>query len=228
MIDKNQKPGSYQQDTVKQRDELTTQVVGIAAQRKKDLQGVILNPEEIAKSVSLMFTKLGVGENRIYEIRSYVEDGRFLISAVIELNAVIENSRPKTDALDELFMQARNTKIRIRSSIYNGLRNKGYYKELKFRKEKVKGVGDCIVFTFDAAMLLAFIYDINYEDPFYKCTPIEVLRLLDATDSLSKEKEKKIRKFCKRNRFIPYGAVLTYSTNKGGFHPSQVENMHRN
>ena len=199
------------QPTTNERVELTSKSLGIADKRQADLAGLVLSPQEISESIIIMLMKCGVPRDAIHSVRIGRDKEGLEITARVEEEAVkstvkIEGNRPQS----WIGISERATKLKIRPEIYNGLRNKAFVKNLHFQKEKIKG-DDYVNLNFDADVLLAFIYNINYADEYLKVSPIEF--------NSSKKQKKKLG-------YTPCGAIITYSTGKGGFSVNQVMEMH--
>jgi hypothetical protein len=190
--------------------EITSASLGISAERKADLCGLILSPREITESVMLLFIKLGVSRNQIHSVRIARgnKDNGLEISMTVEEDAV--TSRGEAKVTSWIGISERATKLRIRPEIYEGLKNKAFAGNLHYQKEKYKG-DNYIVINFDAELLLSFIYNVDFSDAYLKVSPIEV------------ENDKKCNK---KLGYRQCGAIMTFSNDNVGFNPKQVESVY--
>lgn len=208
----NQKTGNpnrQNQNDGRAKVEFTTHSLGIAASKKKDLQGVILPPNEIAQAVTTMLVHLHVPKDAIYDVKVVSKDGSLEISAIIEEYAVVDTGPVQIDDWLEFNPTVQGGKVKIKPLIFSALRNKAYYQKLHYQKCKIKG-DRYITLNFDAEILLAFLYNIPYDDEFYKCSPFAF--------NINKKTRKKLG-------YVPSGAILNWRNNDKGFHPNQVEDM---
>jgi hypothetical protein len=199
--------------------EFTTKSVGVASGKQKDLAGIILNPQEIAKAVERMLNALDIPSRSIHSVKVYEKNGSLEISTAIEEDLISERSVKGADIISRREAVVGN-KVRIGTAIYNALRNKAYVGKLHYQRVTIKG-DPYIVLNFDSEITLAFLYDIPYDDAFYKCVPIDPTIFEEDDDN-----KRKAKKMHKKLGYIPSGAIITWRDISKGFHPAQVTTMH--
>jgi len=222
-----------------ERFNFTPQSLGIADSKEKDLVGIKLSPQEISESVKTMLMALSVPEKAIRNIRVSNKDGSLTIEATVEKSAVSDGGKQTAPVKDWIDFDLRpdNSRIRIKQHIYNALKNKAYLEHLDYRKLVIKSK-DYVVFHFEAELLLSFLYDIPYNDMMYKCTPWSLTTILEQSEkykdmykhakskhdrkAIDVDISKKVNKIKEKQHYLPWGAILVWSGNKGGFHPNQT------
>lgn len=247
----NSNPSNANTDTVKgERKELstpsiTTQTLGIANERVRDLTGLVLNPEEITTAVVKFLMATGIDNNDIYSVKvGTTKDNELRIIAEIRAKALSNKKNDNNSWMD--FNEYDTDESLVSDYFYRAWRNKFYHgknKHLQLKKIKREG-GNCVAVNIDPAIFLAFVYDINFCDRYYKISaPAVRWKSSKQLDNMSGKERKKYKVL--QQEFSNYGitqcfVVITYAiperikytTPKGdvviGFHPCQVDEYYSN
>lgn len=216
------------------RQTLTTQSLGIADTKVKDLVGFILEPRDLNTAVVEMLMQLGIDFKHIRcvkvgcsEPRKSFEMPKLRVIAEIHKNA-FEKAEKLHKKEDVLLYDASNYEYddyKVPRQIFKALHNKAYHKHLQIRKivretrlgGSPKKVSKFYQIEFDPEILIAFIYNINFLDSFYKIS-VQPKKWLDDKalrkkyDSSSKRREQKaIQMDFKKDRLSQCEIFVTYS-----------------
>lgn len=207
---------------------VTTQVLGVSAERGRDLTGIVLGPDEISATVEKFLYFYGIRSNDIYSIRSGADNNNNLkIVAEIKEKALKEKKHTQWTYLTD---DSDNQAI-ISDKFYDVWRNKLYHgkkKHLRVKPIKRNKDDKFVSIEIDPMIFIAFAYDIDFEDQFYKISaiPSRGMSRKEIDDMSRKERErwhKRMNEYTSNGMSMLKMAIVTYSDNSRGFHPDQVE-----
>jgi len=223
---------------------LSTEVLGVAEGKPEDLSGYILNPKEVSSAVARVFELLGVDKDDIRCVKLASDaDNKPKIIVEVSYKAVKKNDDNQPTASWTEFYEGGNPeggKNRLSNFIYKSLMGCAYYGQdhnaLKWRKV-VRGDAKYAQIEFDPYIFIAFAYNINFADPFFKISaPATRWTSNDKLDEMSgKERKAILRKEAeyKEENLRPCVFYVTFAKNStwrakdgsqvNGFHPEQVE-----
>lgn len=215
-----------------------TEIVGVADTNVKDLGGLILNQKDINTATTKILIAAGIPKDAIRCIRVGCDPERKLrIFAEIWKKMINQNDRYDSDedrpsasvlSFDDVDEEAQEKSDVFPKGFYNVLKNKVYYKHLDHKTilrnvkiNKGKTVKKKVIqIEFDAEMLIAFAYNIDYSDEFLRvsCEPIRWLNdngIRKKFDSDSeKRKYKSMREEYLADKLCRCTVFVTYSLNK--------------
>ena len=214
-----------------------------------DLAGYIVNPKQVSEIVAKVFTIYGVDPEDIRCVRiGSTTDEKSEPKIIVEIRkkALKPNGNRNTNTNDNWLMlsgnDVGNDKHIVDGRLYDFLRNKAFYgknKNLSI-KQVVRNDTKYLAIELDVALFMAFVYNINYADPFYKISaPKRRWKSNDELDELSgKARKAYIREIneYKEASILPCELYITFKANSSfklkngdvitGFHPEEVEYFH--
>ena len=233
-------PTDANTNTVKESyfPKVTTQTLGIANERVRDLTGYVLNPQEISTDVVKFLMMYGINEDDIFSVKVGVtKDGELKIIAEVLAKSLKPKKKTQNSWMD--FDQDIYDSIVISDDFYNVWRNKIYHgKRKNLKLNQVKRNGEkCIGINIDPTIFLAFVYDINFCDPLYKISaPPKRWKNNKQIEDMSGKERKRYRAL--QQQYSNYGitqcmVVVTFSNEYqfkdsngnliSGFHPAEVD-----
>lgn len=166
------------------RFNLTTKSLGIADVNTKDLGGFMLNQSDLSTAIMKILLSVGINEDDIRSIKVGCDSDRKLkLFAEVRKKALKGKKNDREDNDWTSFDDYSDDDGKVFSKeFFNTLKNKVYYKHLEYktftRTVNKKGKKEKFVqIEFDPEILIAFVYNLNYEDPYLKisCTPVKWL-----------------------------------------------------
>ena len=159
---------------------LTTESLGIADANAKDLAGFVLNQEDISTAVMKILINVGIDTRAIRAVKVGCDENKNLkILAEIKKKSINKKEPREHNWLDiESDYYEDEDKV-FSKEFFNTLKNKVYYKHLKYktvvRRDKKRNNVKYIQVEFDPKILIAFVYNLNYMDDYYRvsCFPIQ-------------------------------------------------------
>ncbi len=240
------------------KPKLTTKTLGIADSKEKDLAGYILSPRDIKNATTKILIAAGLNPEDIRTIRVGSDKSKNLrIICEVKYGAAFKREEKRNGIWFSLNPDVDyNDRGAFNETFYAALHNKVYHgkrKHLNIRvinrevsvkkkdKEKEKEMKKFVTFEFDAKILIAFVYDIVFTDPFYKIS-VAKKRWPDNFDNMTGKERDKIKKerkemaadglmnctifvtYCSRAKWKKYdnnGEAQIYT----GFHPGEVDDF---
>ena len=166
---------------------LTTQSLGIADTNVKDFAGFMLSQEDISTAAMKILLSVGIKNDAIRCIKVGCDESKKLkILAEISKDSLVKkNTDSKWYMLDDTEDEDDNTIFS--KEFFNTLKNKVYYKHLNYKTvnrrtnivnkngKKIKIQKKYIQIEFDPEIFIAFVYNLDFTDVYYKisCRPIE-------------------------------------------------------
>ena len=231
---------------------VTTQTLGIANERVRDLTGYVLNTKEITTAVVkfLMCYGIDADDIRCVRVGSTINDKEPKIYVEIRERAFVKEQKKRNDDNFMVFesYSTEKKKIAIPDFFYSAWHNKIYHgkkKKLNVREVKyAKGDKTIRYFSIEISpeIFLAFVYDINYSDAFYRISavPRRYKSAKELDDMRGGERKAYKRNFNDYKNLgltqsemfvITFSSDSTYKTPSGeivtGFHPNQVDDDFR-
>lgn len=219
---------------------VTTQTLGIADERVRDLSGFILNPQEIKIAVVKFLTSYDIDEKDIYSVKVGSKDNELRIYAEVRAKA-LRKKQKKSSWIQFNEFDEDNSLI---DSVYCDMwRNKIFHGKNKHLQLKpiTRNEEKHISIAFDPMIFIAFVYNINFCDPYYKVSaPMVRWKSNSQLDNLSGKERKKYKKYqteCSNYGISNCFVVVTFSVNNTyvvnneqivGFHPRQVSDFYSN
>lgn len=155
---------------------LTTELLGIADANAKDLAGFMLNPRDISTAVMKILLSVGIKKNAVRSIKVGCDNNRKLKIIVDLRKKHLVEEHEERDMLEFDDYYDDDQKI-FPKEFYKTLKNKVYSKHLNYRiikRRAKKGKTESIVqLEFDPEILIAFVYNLNFNDEYYRisCVP---------------------------------------------------------
>ena len=161
---------------------LTTQSLGIADAKAKDLAGYVLSQKDIVNATTKILIAVGIDINDIRTIKvgSDLKTKQLRIICEVRYRAAF----PKAEKHDVPWYSIESydtndggTKGAFNKIFYAALHNKVYHGKRKHLKIRVVRRRDpqnpsdtkkYVQFEFDPMILIAFVYNINFTDPLYR------------------------------------------------------------
>jgi hypothetical protein len=176
-------------------DKLTTRSLGIADAKAKDLAGYVINPYEITTAVNKVFLAIGVSRDNIRAVRVGLDkNGKVHIIAEIAWSALKRKSTNNYE--DAIVADYSGGDNGLNPVFFSALHNKIYHgkkKHLRYhivkRTDKKHGKKDSrkyVSIEINPEIFIAFVYNINFRDPWYKISAKPV-RLKDPTKYKDKD-----------------------------------------
>lgn len=233
----------------KPRFQLTTKSLGIAEAKAQDLAGYVLNQKDIVNATAKILMAVGIDKNDIREIKVGTDINSKKLRVICDIACAKKknhNSDKEWFDFDNGSDNEYNGKSLLPQEFYSALHNKTYHgkrKHLNVQEVKIASKGEkpkkYIRFEFDAAILIAFVYDIVFTDPLYKVSAPPIRwksnKDLDKEDYTNKQIKAYNRK---KNEwmdlklapcaiYVTFRKNATYTDESGtvytGFHPKQVD-----
>lgn len=214
---------------------VTTESLGIATERGRDLAGIVLRPDEITTAVCKYLMFFGIEDTDIYSVKVGVDkDASLRIIAEINKKAL----SPKKAKISWMTFEDGGTdETLIPNSLYSAWHNKLYHGKKKHLRTSVvvRGKDDkfkCIAINIDPAIFLAFAYDIKFDDRMYKISAVperwKSEKQLDDMSGKERHRYKAHQRECSSYGIVPCKmVVLTFSNREDfKFHPNQVDNFY--
>lgn len=237
---------------------LTTKSLGIADSKEEDLGGYVLSQKDIVNATTKILLAVGIKANDIRTIKVGSDENKNLkIICEISYKAAFSKSSKNDNTGWYSFTDGDSNE---NDDDFKGAFNKNFYAALynKVYHGKKKHLGMRIVrrpdpnggktrkyvrIEFNPYILIAFVYDIVFTDPFYKISapPVRWLPSKKIHDMAKKDREKYLAKkneydsekiancsifvtFSKNSKYVLHQqdgkeTVIT------GFHPAQVDDF---
>lgn len=227
----NSNPTNASEETVNGNYyKVTTQTLGIATERGRDLTGYVLRPDEISTAGYKFLMSYGIDEKDIYSVKVGSDASTNALRIIAEVSAKALGKKKKNNSWVELDSYEEQDGL-IDQKFYQAWQNKVYHgkrKNLRLKSINRRGGEKYISIEFDAMIFIAFIYDIKFTDKMYKISAppkrwITGKKLNDMSGKEKKEYKKRQQEFSTHSINPCHFAVITFSENGTGFHPNQVD-----
>ena len=224
---------------------VTTQTLGVANERVRDLAGFILSPKEIHTAVVKFLMMYSIEEDDIYSVKvGTTKDNELKIIAEVRAKA-LQGRKKSRSWMD--FDEYDNNESLISDTFYQAWHNKLYHgkrKHLPLRQvRRNNGKDKYVAIEINPEIFIAFAYDINFCDKMYKISaPAKRWANSKQLDDMSGKERKRYKAM--QQEFANYGitncmfAVVTFSAKSyykmpngdstEGFHPNQVDDYYAN
>ena len=226
---------------------VTTQTLGVANERVRDLAGYVLNSEEINTAVVKFLMMYDIDSDDICSVKvGSTKDGELKIIAEVRAKALKVKKKSQNNWMD--FDQDYDERIDIPDVLYSAWNNKFYHgkrKNLKIMKIK-RDHENYLAINIDPQIFLAFVYDINFCDPLYKISaPQRRWKSNKELDDMSGKQRKRYK--LEQQQYSNYGITrcgvfitftdgYTFKLRKNdgtveeivGFHPAEVDAYYEN
>lgn len=241
----NSNPTNVIQDTVNDNSiRVTTQTLGIANERVRDLAGYALNPQEVSTAVVKFLMCYDISDEDIYGVKvGTTKDNELRIIVEVREKALHKKGKKQS----QNWMNFDNPNVDsslIDDYFYKAWRNKLYHgkkKNLQCRRIRRNDNDKYVAININPEVFLAFVYNVNFCDSFYKISaPAARWKSSKQLDDMSGKERKRYRAM--QQEFSNYGITqckcivitfrqdATYKLNNGeiitGFHPNQVDDFH--
>jgi len=239
----NSNPTNVSQDTVNSNEgmfpKVTTQTLGIANERVRDLAGFALNPQEISTAVVKFLMCYNIDDSDIYSVKvGSTKDSELKIIAEVKSKALCGKKRSQ-NWMD--FEEYSTEDTIIADVYYSAWRNKifhGKNKNLQIRKIN-RNKEKYVSISIDPMIFIAFVYDINFCDKLFKISaPPTRWASSKQLDNMSGKERKRYKAMqaefsnygitqCKV--FVTFSNNYTYEINGNtitGFHPQEVDDFY--
>lgn len=242
----NSNPTNASAETVNSNTavKVTTQTLGIANERVRDLTGFILSPNEIHTAVVKFLMMYSIEEDDIYSVKvGTTKDNELKIIAEINSKA-LQGKKKSRSWMD--FNEYDDNESLISDAFYQSWHNKLYHgkrKHLPVRQVRRNDGKKYVSIEINPEIFIAFVYDINFCDKMYKISaPAKRWATSKQLDDMSGKERKRYKAM--QQEFANYGitncmfVVVTFSTKSHykmpngesveGFHPNQVDDYYSN
>lgn len=241
----NSNPTKAPTETVNSAAKVTTQTLGIAIERDRDLTGFILNPAEIKTAVVKFLMMYSIEDEDIYSVKvGTTKDNELKIIAEVRAKA-LQGKKKARNWMD--FDEYDNNESLISDFFFKAWHNKFYHGKRKrlplrsIRRGGKNGSDKYVAIEINPEIFIAFVYDINFCDKMYKISaPAKRWANSKQIDDMSGKDRKRYRAM--QQEYSNYAitqcmfAVVTFSnkseykTPNGevitGFHPNQVDDYY--
>lgn len=241
----NSNPTNATQDAVNGNErfpKVTTQELGIAIERDRDLAGYVLSPQEISTAVVKFLMCYNIDDGDIYSVKvGTTKDEKLKIIAEVKAKA-LGKKKSSHNWMD--FEEYSNEETVINDIYYSAWRNKlfhGKNKNLQIKKIS-RNKDKYVSISIDPEIFLAFVYDINFCDKLYKISaPAARWKSNKQLDDMSGKERKRYKAM--QQEFANFGithcrfVVVTFAKESvyrtdtaeiKGFHPQEVEDFYSN
>ena len=241
----NSNPTNAAVETVNSAVKVTTQTLGIANERVRDLTGFILSPKEIHTAGVKFLMMYSIEDDDIYSVKvGTTKDNELKIIAEVRTKA-LQGRKKQRSWMD--FDEYDNNESLIADSFYQAWHNKLYHgkrKHLPLKQvRRNNGKDKYVAIEINPEIFIAFVYDINFCDKMYKISaPAKRWASSKQLDDMSGKERKRYKAM--QQEFANYGitncmfAVVTFSADSfyktpngdkvEGFHPNQVDDYYSN
>ena len=241
----NSNPTNAPAETVNSAIKVTTQTLGVANERVRDLAGFVLSPKEIHTAVVKFLMMYSIEDEDIYSVKvGTTKDNELKI--IVELKAKALQGKKKSRSWMD-FNEYDSDDSLISDTFYKSWHNKLYHGKRKHLPVKQvrrnNGKDKYVAIEINPEIFIAFAYDINFCDKMYKISaPAKRWASAKQLDDMSGKERKRYKAM--QLEFSNYGitncvfAVVTFSTNSTykapngeiitGFHPNQVDDYYSN
>lgn len=220
---------------------VTTESLGIATERGRDLAGFVIRPDEISTAVYKYLSFFNIDHEDIYSVKTGVtKDGDLRIIAEISKKA-LSPKKSKASATWMTFEDGGSEdETLIPNYFYSSAHNKLYHGKKKHLRATVvvRGKGNdknkYVAIDIDPAIFLAFVYDIKFDDRFYKISAVperwKSEKQLDDLSGKDRKRYNALRQEYSSAGLVPCKMVVLTFSNKDefNFHPNQVDNFYAN
>lgn len=237
---------------------LTTKSLGIADSKEEDLGGYVLSQKDIISATTKILMAVGINDDDIRVIKVGSDAKRNLrIICEIKYKAAFKDSQNSertqwysfTDGTDDDQDSFKNA---FSKNFYAALYNKVYHGKKKHLGMKIVKRPDpsdpgrtkkYISFEFDPYILIAFVYDIVFTDPYYKISAAQT-RWRSGRDLENMTGKQKKRYLANKREYendglsncvvyVTFKKNSTYKLKRDdnvteitGFHPAQVDDFY--
>lgn len=240
-------------------ERLTTKSLGIADSKEEDLGGYVLSQRDIQSATTKILMSVGIKQDDIRTIKvGSDKDSNLRIICEVKYKAAFAKSNSNentswysfTDGSDEEY--SNNFKNAFNKNFYAALHNKVYHGKRKHLNLKVVRRPDpnsrndtkkYVSFELDPSILIAFVYDIVFTDPFYKISAPQIRWMSEKkiNDMSGKERKKYRAKqkelkdvgLCNCAIYVTFAKKASWTferdgkkTTITGFHPAQVDEFY--
>lgn len=169
---------------------ITTKSLGIADTNVKGLAGFILNQKDITTAVMRTLLSVGIRTDAIKIIKAGCDQNKKLRIVIELFKKQLKNKKKTTDWFSFFDDDDDNCDNLLSKEFFKTLKNKVYYKHLNY-----KVLNKIIRIEFDAEIFIAFAYNLDYSDPYYRitCSPIKWLSNSELNKKYDRRSE--IRKY---------------------------------
>lgn len=240
-------------------ERLTTKSLGIADSKEEDLGGYVLSQRDIQSATAKILMSVGIDADDIRTVKvGSDKDRKLRIICEVKYKAAFAKSNSNENTSWYSFTDGSDDddhddyKSAFNKTFYNALHNKVYHgkrKHLNIRVVKRPDPNDrnntkkYVSFEFDPYILIAFVYDIVFTDPFYKISAPQTRWLSEKKiNDMSGKERKKYRAKQKELQseglsncviYVTFGKNSKFEYKKNGeqkiytgFHPAQVDEFY--
>ena len=242
-------------------DRLSTKTLGIADSKEEDLAGYVFSQKDIQSATTKILMAVGIKPDDIRTIKvGSDKDNKVRIICEVAYKAAFKNTKSEentgwysfTDGSDDEDY-GNDIKNAFTKNFYSALHNKVYHGKRKHLNVRVVRRPDpnnrnktkkYVSFEFDPNILIAFVYDIVFTDPFYKISApqnrwkadkdVNDMSGKDRKKYLAKKKEYTSEGLANCTIYVTFSknARYKYKDKDGhdqvltGFHPRQVDDFY--
>ena len=182
-----------------QKFNLTTKSLGIADANAKDLAGFMLNSSDLATAATKILINVGISSDAIRCVKVGADpDGNLKILAEV-LKKSLTKKKASSDWIELDDCDYEDDRNIFPKEFFGALKNKVYYKHLDYkivhRRTKKNKQEKFVQISFDPEILIAFAYNLDYSDPYYRISCIKHHWMSNKELKKKYDSNKKIRKY---------------------------------
>ena len=177
----NPKTNAEKEMGAKIAEKLTTESLGIADSKEKDLVGYVLNQKDISEATTKILSRVGIAESdiRTVKVGADIKTKKLRIICEVKFKAAFGKSEEQETPWYDF--DGEKKKTAFNKTFYEALYNKVYHGKKKHLKMKVvhranpnkpDDVKKFVQFELDPEILIAFVYNIPFTDRYYKISVV--------------------------------------------------------